>query len=252
MEKACRVCGQGFAPKQQRSTICSKSCENKSGPPCTIEACSKPRRARGLCATHYNQQHQPERHRKVVVQCGWCGGACEKAPTRGRRYDRLFCSLGCRDAWSNRPRVMAERKLARAAEGTAGRLWVAGDCRECGRGFIGAGVSARYCSPRCAKRRRNRHDERRRRMRRHNVGREPYEPIDIYRRDGWRCHLCRRPVRRDVHYLHPDAPTVDHLIPVSDGGADAPWNVRCAHRSCNTRRGVGGVVQLLLDLGHAA
>jgi 5-methylcytosine-specific restriction endonuclease McrA len=40
--------------------------------------------------------------------------------------------------------------------------------------------------------------------------------------------------------------TFDHLIPVSDGGTDAPVNLRLAHLSCNSRRGAGGVVQLLL------
>jgi 5-methylcytosine-specific restriction endonuclease McrA len=45
---------------------------------------------------------------------------------------------------------------------------------------------------------------------------------------------------------HPRSPTVDHLIPVSEGGTDAPENLRLAHRTCNTKRGTRGTVQLLL------
>jgi 5-methylcytosine-specific restriction endonuclease McrA len=65
-------------------------------------------------------------------------------------------------------------------------------------------------------------------------------------RDGWRCHLCRRPVSSRLRSPHPRSATFDHLIPVSNAGTDAPENLRLAHRVCNTRRGVRGTVQLLL------
>jgi len=65
-------------------------------------------------------------------------------------------------------------------------------------------------------------------------------------RDGWRCHLCRRPVNATLVNPHPRAATFDHLIPVADGGTDASANLRLAHRTCNTKRGTGGTVQLLL------
>lgn len=69
---------------------------------------------------------------------------------------------------------------------------------------------------------------------------------ELLARDGWRCHLCRKLIPRNVHYLDPLAPTFDHLIPVADGGSDEPENLAAAHRSCNSRRGTGGTVQLLL------
>jgi 5-methylcytosine-specific restriction endonuclease McrA len=45
---------------------------------------------------------------------------------------------------------------------------------------------------------------------------------------------------------HRMGPTIDHLIPVSKGGADVPENVALAHRSCNCARGNRGAVQLRL------
>jgi 5-methylcytosine-specific restriction endonuclease McrA len=45
---------------------------------------------------------------------------------------------------------------------------------------------------------------------------------------------------------HPDAPTIDHLLPLCDGGDDVRANVQLAHFLCNSRRGAGGVVQLAL------
>jgi 5-methylcytosine-specific restriction endonuclease McrA len=69
---------------------------------------------------------------------------------------------------------------------------------------------------------------------------------ELGERDGWRCHLCRRKVDRRLRSPHPRSPTFDHLIPISDGGTDDPANLRLAHRFCNTSRGAGGIVQLML------
>lgn len=69
---------------------------------------------------------------------------------------------------------------------------------------------------------------------------------EIGDRDGWRCHLCGKLVDASRSGMDPTGPTIDHLIPVSQGGVDTPENVRLAHRVCNSRRGAGGSVQLLL------
>jgi 5-methylcytosine-specific restriction endonuclease McrA len=69
---------------------------------------------------------------------------------------------------------------------------------------------------------------------------------ELGERDGWRCHLCRKRVYRRYRAPDPRSPTFDHLIPVSDHGDDAPENLRLAHLHCNSKRGAGGVVQLLL------
>ena len=63
----------------------------------------------------------------------------------------------------------------------------------------------------------------------------------IYARDRGRCHLCGKHVRRA------DA-SMDHLIPISLGGAHAPWNVALAHLHCNQVRNVHGPAQLLLRI----
>lgn len=61
---------------------------------CTIEGCVQPHRARGLCSTHYNQAHQPDRHRQVMRVCDTCG-----VEYLTMRPDGRFCSLLCRDLW---------------------------------------------------------------------------------------------------------------------------------------------------------
>lgn len=66
-------------------------------------------------------------------------------------------------------------------------------------------------------------------------------------RDGWRCHLCHKKVPQYAGTAHePDGATVDHLLPISDGGLHVWANVKLAHRRCNIKRSTGGIVQLTL------
>lgn len=52
------------------------------------------------------------------------------------------------------------------------------------------------------------------------------------------CALCGRLVDKTLPTLHPLAPQVDHIIPVSKGGhPTARSNLQLAHRSCNRRKG---------------
>jgi len=45
---------------------------------------------------------------------------------------------------------------------------------------------------------------------------------------------------------HAKAPTVDHVVPVSEGGDDTRANVQLAHFRCNSVKGPRGSQQLAL------
>jgi hypothetical protein len=51
----------------------------------------------------------------------------------------------------------------------------------------------------------------------------------IMKRDGMVCHICKKPIERDV--LH-----FDHIIPLAKGGEHSMNNIACAHKSCNLRK----------------
>ena len=92
--------------------------------------------------------------------------------------------------------------------------------------------------------------ERRRNVKRRSVRdlrNDRYTLAEIAERDGWKCHLCDRKVPKvsPAHY-HPKKASIDHLVPISDGGLDVRENVRLAHLHCNVVRKTGGEVQLLL------
>jgi 5-methylcytosine-specific restriction endonuclease McrA len=74
--------------------------------------------------------------------------------------------------------------------------------------------------------------KRRRAERLKQARRAPIDREAIFERDGWLCGICGELVEAD------DA-TLDHIVPISLGGADEPSNVRLAHSLCNSRRGDG-------------
>jgi 5-methylcytosine-specific restriction endonuclease McrA len=68
----------------------------------------------------------------------------------------------------------------------------------------------------------------------------------LVERDGRDCQICRPPMYFDAPYeglkgqkiqSHPCAPTVDHIVPVSQGGRRGELdNLRLAHKLCNQSR----------------
>ncbi len=89
--------------------------------------------------------------------------------------------------------------------------------------------------------------EHRRRAREAAPEAENFGPVEIYERDRWRCGVCRKRVRKDLKYPHPMSPSIDHIVPVVEGGPHIRSNVRLAHLRCNLSRGArGGGEQLLL------
>jgi hypothetical protein len=56
----------------------------------------------------------------------------------------------------------------------------------------------------------------------------------LLERDKWRCGICgKRIASRD------DA-SMDHIVPLADGGEHALANVQAAHRKCNYAKGARG------------
>jgi hypothetical protein len=54
----------------------------------------------------------------------------------------------------------------------------------------------------------------------------------IYRRDGWECRYCSRSLRNAPSRMR----TLDHIIPVVDGGTHDDVNLLTCCKSCNDRK----------------
>jgi 5-methylcytosine-specific restriction endonuclease McrA len=73
----------------------------------------------------------------------------------------------------------------------------------------------------------------------------PYKHVSrkaIFRRDGWRCQLCGRKVKRvskrskSTGRLHPRTASLDHIVPLRRGGPHEDANCQCACLECNVRK----------------
>ena len=69
----------------------------------------------------------------------------------------------------------------------------------------------------------------------------------VFEKDSWRCHYCDKKTVRVRGKLQA---TVDHIVPVSDGGSDDLENLVTACRSCNSKKGTTDYAQYMASIGR--
>lgn len=63
---------------------------------------------------------------------------------------------------------------------------------------------------------------------------ESVNPRKVFERDGWRCWICgRKLLESDRGMVKPEAPEIDHVIPMSTGGPHTYGNTKACCRRCN-------------------
>lgn len=55
----------------------------------------------------------------------------------------------------------------------------------------------------------------------------------IYLRDGWVCQHCKIKVNKQLKWPDPMSASLDHIVPLSQGGSHTYNNVQLAHLRCN-------------------
>lgn len=232
VQRPCTVCANPFEARHPKAKYCGRKCKLShapGGPPSRnldvirTKAKRATATARTCCVCLAGFRAKGLRRR--CLRCQASGFViyreCEtcRSPFFSRQAEARWCSMDC-----------------------AG---VEIDCIDCGQRVRGSWTQKRCAD--CAD------DAARAYWRRKNAVRRGADPVgrrmtivELGDRDGWVCHLCLRPVYRSYRAPDPRSPTFDHLIPVSDHGNDAPENLRLAHWRCNSSRGAGGTVQLLL------
>lgn len=117
-------------------------------------------------------------------------------------------------------------------------------CECCGGLFIPPKRGIKYCSRECRERVHNavKKDRRLRRMARDGADKITLERL--FDRDGGVCYICGGTCewtdceqRESAFIAGNKYPSIDHVIPLSCGGAHVWGNVRLAHRICNTVKG---------------
>lgn len=226
----CAQCGESFV-RSRSKVYCSRACAGRS----------YHRRLTTDCLV-CGETFEFVAARKTAK---YCGRACAAvAATKAEREERSclqcgaafvtkvglstkFCSHSCRDA--------------------SMRTGVQMPCTTCGEIFYAtpSRPNARFCSSACAGRAKRLHEpgesrrqgHRKRRAAKLAVPSERYATSEIAERDGWRCQICKRLVLAALKYPHPRSASIDHIIPLSQGGADVRANVQLAHLRCNVTKG---------------
>jgi 5-methylcytosine-specific restriction endonuclease McrA len=107
-------------------------------------------------------------------------------------------------------------------------------CDDCGTIYYPVGYRSRYCSYSFNKRVEKIAIKARKRGRAASaIGR-----FSIFSRDGWVCYLCGTPTLRTVGEVSSLAPSLDHVVPLSDPKCPGhvASNVRTTHMTCNKRK----------------
>jgi len=247
--RPCAQCGMAFEPRTSRTVICSERCRRQ--------------RYRDPVKHRANNRASAKKRSTEAGPrpCEGCGTTFVPTAKASARFCTAACAGIQQSKW-NRIHWPASRiwiascscGLARVFR-TQKRTWTCGSCAEvgppprrcteCGTTYRSPQPAQRYCSPQCS-RRRHGHDAKARRRAQSRSGGEPAARMRIYERDGWRCQICGRKVKRNATVPDPRAPTLDHIIPLAAGGTHEPANVQCACFICNARKGDRGTDQLLL------
>lgn len=104
------------------------------------------------------------------------------------------------------------------------------NCKHCGESFVGTSHNATFCSKYCL----DSHYRSARIARKRLVATEFVSVKVLHERDGGRCQICRKAVDITLAWPHRKCATIDHIVPLSKGGADTYQNTQLAHLSCNS------------------
>jgi Restriction endonuclease len=225
----CKGCGAGFTARSRRAAYCSDRCGAKARGTAACARCGGPVWKTGgsrpageaVCKPCRKASPVPYKPPLVTTSCAVCKVDFEQ-PRKG--YRRRTCSPRCQRAAQQR---------------------VAHPCADCGAEIPSTRKRCDDCRD-AVLREHYQGKNRRRRAVKRQADTEPYTLAEIAERDRYRCQLCRRKVNMQLKSPHPRSPSIDHVIPIVEGGGDVRANVQLAHRGCNSSKGARGSQQLAL------
>lgn len=248
----CQNCGKEYTTKDiRRDTCCSRECgwewNGKQAHEAALvekQCISCGKTFEGLrSGSEYCSDECQQRGRKLI--CDICGREFHG------RAGTLYCSDPCRLEGNRR------RYEEYMTEKIGERVYI---CEECGREFSAPYGDKRhkYCSLECGKkhwyktsagkREKARQRHRRRAMKYSNGSVDNIDPYIVFERDGWKCGICGMPVDSDLEFPDLKSASLDHIVPLAEGGTHTWDNVQLAHLICNSEKSDVGGGQLRLGI----
>lgn len=241
-ERTCRECSEPIVGRKADALYCSTACAKRASrkrlrperklaevaecPRCSetftvwvSRACGGFAR-RTYCSTRCTEQAKAARYRQTET---------------GRRYYEAYRDAG-RFAENNRKMRARRRKVSTSTccycgtsfEHEAGRMRVTCGADECLKAHKRDSVNRRLALKKSA-----------------TI--EIFTSAEIFDRDRWVCQICGRKVNKALRHPDPLSVSLDHVIPLVEGGAHSRANTRCVHLRCNSvKNRYGGGEQLAL------
>jgi len=226
----CVQCQAEFVPNASRvQRFCTRYCKERAAAdrrrePIRVERAAQREHAARELLEKLRLAPAPE-----ARTCALCGTSLDR--------QQKYCSGACA--------IEAKRQYDRAYNQTRLRRPMECESDGCDQLVTGHRRKCDQCMGSVRKERKRR-ERRRRRNALRGTPSEPYTLAEIAARDRNTCGLCRKRVAMTKAVPHPKAPTIDHVVPISDGGHDVKANIQLAHFECNWRKRAGGTQQLAL------
>lgn len=202
----------------------------------------------------------------VCLNCGKEAYRRISGTNKAKGHGNKYCSMACRAEHAARISAEIEQRVAaikreikaikRLGKATYKPKKVRCVCGRCGDEFIAKRTDGR---PRAncdsclaeAKIESRRISKAKRRAVERGASADQIDPIAVFERDGWRCHICGTKLKRkDRGTTKASAPELDHIVSLAEGGTHTLSNVACACRKCNlekSSRSFGQLVLVLID-----
>lgn len=247
--KTCPVCSTAFGPmlpgEAKRKTYCSRTCAQTVNRRTGEADCE-------LCGRAFKQTRDNKR---------FCGYSCSNTNKRRKYKPDTAIEIEAikRIAKARKKKIKRVVSLQKVLEELRKSMC---KCSVCGVQFRRRIGFLRYCSDHCrvigykevsyrnknteiGRAARRRAKARRKAIERGANGAESIDPIAVFERDKWRCHICGvktdRRLRGTSEAL---APELDHVVTIADGGLHTHGNVACSCRSCNQSKGAASFGQI--------
>lgn len=217
--KTCEVCGVSFVPRDMRhARCCSRECGFALTTDWSDAKKTKDALARRRATLRKVLEKATVQITAKALRCTYCGN-------RGRVVGREWCQ-GCVNAFRYRSQGYSLYKTIL--------------CQHCRTPVRGRGphtLNGATCDECRAEQVRAQKKRRRARKRGVRVSGERITLSALDERDGGICHLCKGIVDWSAHHTANRYPSIDHVIPLANGGSHTWDNVKLAHRLCNSRKG---------------
>lgn len=181
---------------------------------------------------------------KYCMRCGEAGGR--------RRLDWTLCDP-CKRQDALAVARHASRAWGEAKHKAAGRVDECGLCRAMYCPLYGFPGNKPYCSE-CVplvKRQHKRIQRVARKALQRGATVENVNPESVFERAGWLCAICGISTPRGMRgTMEHNAPELDHIHPLSRGGAHSYANTQCLCRSCNAYKGAMTMGEVEAALSH--